>query len=286
MLLRSKVLTLVYRLYFKAMYSVVNTKTLLQSPKGETLLIEIDTLKSHTTIPRTIQWHEINLPNKWKFEGAAEPVTSTPIRNTSLSEISQYQDGTVELIFNRPQRMPPRHSFEIGSTSTTFRRLNLEKELNPETQTTYFRTARASVSSIPTTSRTNLQGIDNSSNIAQPIYARQEESSQNSPNMSPTYSSMTNSARQGENLEIFVLEKSFEINKEWCRKHFYSNKNKQKREDFFKIYNNKKESILQEYYEFMKTHKIHIKFFEWFEEYYSESINTIKHNTRWQINKG
>ncbi|MFQ6650297.1 hypothetical protein Gotur_022116, partial [Gossypium turneri] len=69
--------------------------------------------------------------------------------------------------------MPPRHSFEIGSTSTTFRRLNLEKELNPETQTTDFRTARASVSSIPTTSRTNLQGIDNSSNIAQPIYARQ-----------------------------------------------------------------------------------------------------------------
>ncbi|KAH1073369.1 hypothetical protein J1N35_025697 [Gossypium stocksii] len=59
-----------------------------------------------------------------------------------------------------------------------------------------FRTARAYVSSIPTTFRTNLQGIDNSSNIAQPIYARQEESPQNSPNMSPTYSSMTNTARQ------------------------------------------------------------------------------------------
>ncbi|MBA0636225.1 hypothetical protein Godav_021923, partial [Gossypium davidsonii] len=51
--------------------------------------------------------------------------------------------------------MPPRHSFEIGSTSTAFRR-----------------TARVSVSSIPTTFRTNLQGTDNSSNIAQPIYAR------------------------------------------------------------------------------------------------------------------
>ncbi|MBA0843713.1 hypothetical protein Goarm_000876, partial [Gossypium armourianum] len=56
----------------------------------------------------------------WKFEDATEPVAPTPIRNTSLSEISQHQDGTVELIFNRPQRMPPRHSFEIGSTSTTF----------------------------------------------------------------------------------------------------------------------------------------------------------------------
>ncbi|MFQ6624120.1 hypothetical protein Gotur_003682, partial [Gossypium turneri] len=71
-----------------------------------------------------------------------------------------------------PQRMPPRYSFEIGSTSTAFRRLNLEEESNLETQTVDFKTARASVSSIPTTFRTNLQGIDNSSNIAQPIYAR------------------------------------------------------------------------------------------------------------------
>ncbi|MFQ6647577.1 hypothetical protein Gotur_020879 [Gossypium turneri] len=34
------------------MYSVVNTKALLQSPKRETLLIETDTLRSHTTIPK------------------------------------------------------------------------------------------------------------------------------------------------------------------------------------------------------------------------------------------
>nr|KJB20701.1 hypothetical protein B456_003G159900 [Gossypium raimondii] len=217
MLPGTEVLTLAYRLHFKAMYSVVNTKALFQSPKGETLLIETCTTRSHTTIPRTIQWHEINFLDKWKLEGATDPVAPTPIRNTSLSEISQHQDGTVELKFNRPQRMPPRHSFKIGSTSTAFRRLNIEEESNPETQT--------------------------------------EESPQNSPNMSLTYSSMTNNARQRENSEIFVLEKLFEINKEWCRKHFYSNKNKQKREDYFKNYNDKKESILQEYYGFMNTHK-------------------------------
>ncbi|KAH1039173.1 hypothetical protein J1N35_040916, partial [Gossypium stocksii] len=153
-----------------------NTKAILQSPKGETLLIETDTSRSHTTISRIIQWHEINLPDRWKLEDATDPVTPTPIRNTSLSEISQHKDGPVELTFNRPRRIPPRHFFEIGSTSTTFRKLKLEEESNPETQTTDFRTARASVSSIPTTFRTNLQGIDNSSNIAQPIYARQEES--------------------------------------------------------------------------------------------------------------
>ncbi|MFQ6628464.1 hypothetical protein Gotur_008194 [Gossypium turneri] len=90
MLPGTEVLTLVYRLYFKAMYSVVNTKALLQSPKEETLLIETDTTRSHTTIPRIIQWHEINLPDKWKLEGATDPVAPTPIRNTSLSEISQH----------------------------------------------------------------------------------------------------------------------------------------------------------------------------------------------------
>ncbi|MFQ6629397.1 hypothetical protein Gotur_007890 [Gossypium turneri] len=115
------------------MYSVVNIKALLQSPKEETLLIETDTSGSHTTIPRIIQWHEINLPAKWKLEGATDLVTPTPIRNTSLSEVSQQQDGTIELIFNRPLRMPLIHSFDIGSTSSTFRRLNLEEESNPET---------------------------------------------------------------------------------------------------------------------------------------------------------
>ncbi|MFQ6654675.1 hypothetical protein Gotur_025567 [Gossypium turneri] len=62
--------------------------------------------------------------------------------------------------------MPPSYSFEIGSTCTTFRRLNLKEESNPETQTIDFRATKASVSSIPTTFRTNLQGIENSLNIA------------------------------------------------------------------------------------------------------------------------
>ncbi|MFQ6666922.1 hypothetical protein Gotur_033117 [Gossypium turneri] len=141
-----EVLTLVYRLHFKAIYSIVNTKALLQSPKGETFLIETYTSRFHTTIPRTIQWHEINLPYRWKLEGATDPVAPTPIKNTSLSEISQHQDVTIELIFNKPRRMPPRHSLEIRSTSTTFRRLNLEEKSNPETQTVDFRTARAFVS--------------------------------------------------------------------------------------------------------------------------------------------
>ncbi|KAH1097915.1 hypothetical protein J1N35_014836 [Gossypium stocksii] len=115
------------------MYSVINNKALLQSPKGETLLIETDISSSHTTIPRTIQWHKINLPARWKLEGAIDLVTPTPSRNTLLNEISQQQDGTVEFIFNRPLRKHLKHFFDIGSTSIAFRRLNLAKESNPKT---------------------------------------------------------------------------------------------------------------------------------------------------------
>ncbi|MFQ6624698.1 hypothetical protein Gotur_003844 [Gossypium turneri] len=82
----TEVLTLVYRLHFKVMYSVVNTKALLQSPKRETLLIETDTTRSHITIPRTIQWHEINLPDKWKLEGATDPVA--PTLSTKMAQLN------------------------------------------------------------------------------------------------------------------------------------------------------------------------------------------------------
>ena len=64
----SEVLTLIYRLHFKAMYSSINIKALVQSAKGETLLIHSDSSKSHTMIPKTIKWHEIKLPDKWKLE--------------------------------------------------------------------------------------------------------------------------------------------------------------------------------------------------------------------------
>ncbi|EOY18999.1 Uncharacterized protein TCM_043576 [Theobroma cacao] len=138
---------------------------------------------------------------------------------------------------------------------------------NPSVMGTDFRSAKASVSSIPLTIRTNLQRINNSSNILQPIYTTQENSSTNSPNMSPTYSSMTNNPNLNTNDEqsskIFVLEKEFEIDKEFCRKQFYSKKNKQKREKFFKNYEQEKNEILKEYYNFMNKYKILVEFFEW-----------------------
>ena len=93
---------------------------------------------------------------------------------------------------------------------------------------------------------------------------------------------MTNNPKIGEDPKIFIIEKPFEINKEQCRKHFYSNKNKHKREKYFKNHNNKKEIILQQYYNFMNSNKIHIKFFEWFEQHYLTTINALKNNFKWQ----
>ncbi|XP_021295254.1 uncharacterized protein LOC110424886 isoform X1 [Herrania umbratica] len=270
----SEPLIVVYRLYYKAMYSVINTQALIHSPKGETLLIQTDMTRSHTVIPRTIQWHQVQLPNRWKIKRATN---LAPIQNTEINNVAQFRDGSVELVFNRPPRLPSRRSFEISNVES------------PSSIGTDFRIARASVSSLPTI-RTNLQSVNNSPNISQPVYNRQKITPSNSPNMSPTYSSMTNnpniSQNQENDSEIFFLEKDFKINKDWCRKQFTSEKNKQKRKNYFKTYDSQKDEILQNYYKFMRKHKILIDFFEWFEEYEEPQLNTLNITKKWQMNKG
>ncbi|EOY13822.1 Uncharacterized protein TCM_032477 [Theobroma cacao] len=87
------------------MYSVINTKVLIHSSIGETLLIQTDMSRSHTTIPKTIQWHEVQLPNRWKLERVTTLIT---IQNIEINQVAEYRDGFVELVFNRLPRMPPR----------------------------------------------------------------------------------------------------------------------------------------------------------------------------------
>lgn len=69
-----------------------------------------------------------------------------------------------------------------------------------------------------------------------------------SSNISLAYSTMMNNARAEENSKNFVLEESFEINKEWCRKHFHSNKNKKEEEEglILKYIKEEKENYLKE----------------------------------------
>lgn len=97
----------------------------------------------NTTISTTIQCHEMQLFDRWRLEGATNTVEQTPFRNTLLCQIAQHQDGMVELRFNRPPRMPPRHSFEVTNSSVAFRQLNIEEESGVKTQRTYFKISRA-----------------------------------------------------------------------------------------------------------------------------------------------
>lgn len=55
------------------MTSAFSTKAKLQSPKGETLLLQTDLSKSNAVTTRSIKWDDITLPKKWHLEGAIAP---------------------------------------------------------------------------------------------------------------------------------------------------------------------------------------------------------------------
>ena len=69
-----------------------------------------------------------------------------------------------------------------------------------------------------------------------------------SPPISPTYSYIT----KNKDSEIRVILKRYEINKKVLKEEFYSEKTKEKRKEFFKIYSKQqRDKIHEEYYEFL-----------------------------------
>ena len=66
-------IALMFRVHYKAMVFTFATKHLKHSPKGETIILQIDLSKSNTVIPRTIQWKDVTLPEEWILEGATQP---------------------------------------------------------------------------------------------------------------------------------------------------------------------------------------------------------------------
>ncbi|KAH0650694.1 hypothetical protein KY284_030606 [Solanum tuberosum] len=49
-------------------------------------------ISSHDLKSRPIRWDEIDFPQEWVIEGAAQPKDNT---NNEVSEIEQFEDGTV-----------------------------------------------------------------------------------------------------------------------------------------------------------------------------------------------
>ena len=112
------------------------------------------------------------------------------------------------------------------------------------------------LTSNPETERnTYLQGLDDRTRISRPVYNNLE-----SPNLSPTYSSM--------NLELFVLEKPFEPNKILLNEEFNSKKNTKIRTWFFKNFKTQAIDIKNEYYNYLHQIEENMFFFDWLENHF------------------
>ncbi|XLU26974.1 hypothetical protein S245_063040, partial [Arachis hypogaea] len=203
---------LIYRIQYKVM-NTCNSRVLLKSQDRETTLFVTDMTKANVMIPRLIRWDEIDLPQSWSSDRA---IPTQPRQAPLLREIKQDESGKVEIFFDR------RNSFSSRSeagTSNDFASARRSFSVTSQSQFSKF--------SKPVHSEINISGLQNNSNISQPVYQTDDKHSDDdieieSSIQSPTYSSM-HAAQIA--------------------------------------------SFKEKYYSFLKEVEMHIPFFEWFHAY-------------------
>ena len=287
-------IAIMYRIYYKALISAfIPTKHIFHSKKGETLFLQTDITKANTTVPQTIKWKDITLPENWNLLGAVptrdepepEPENISNKPNAQLSQIQQYSDGSVTLTFNRSQSVrltddtSSKTSVEdlgrvsqLGRTSSQLPSVINLPYTSSQTQNQFYN-PRFSTSDLHNSS---LKNVDYSTKIPHPIYIRQPgEGSSNqaqrteSPPTSPTFSAMTENTAMAH--ELNVLSTPFELNKTLLHNDFYASYNTEKRLWFFKRFINQRKEIQNEFYNFISENQVHILFFDWFELYASQN---------------
>jgi len=95
-------------LIYMIQYKVMNTcasRVLLKSQRGETTLIITDMTKANVSLPRTIKWDDVTLPEKWVMDKAT---LSVPRPTPTIEQIKQDNSGKVEITFNRRNSLSSR----------------------------------------------------------------------------------------------------------------------------------------------------------------------------------
>ncbi|KAG5615249.1 hypothetical protein H5410_015073 [Solanum commersonii] len=92
----TEVVCICYRIYYKLLHTL-NPMSKIIDFKNETILIEINFGKSKVVTRRPIRWDEIDFPQEWVIEGAAQPKDNI---NDKVSEIEQFNDETVKIKFS------------------------------------------------------------------------------------------------------------------------------------------------------------------------------------------
>jgi hypothetical protein len=199
-----------------------------------------------------IKWEDIKLPDEWDLPNEMPPTVQTPINiadQDNLESVLQYHDGTVKIKFDHSKpRIPPlikyqssRRSFS-GSSSTSKRDQDLEKEkdlekylneLNLNKQKEKNKNIDIKQKCVKSTSsqvESAYYTVDNNKT--------NEAVGSDNESLEPTPSEM-----YGEDNQLNVIKKPFEINWEMLNSEFDSEKNKGRREKHRKTHNKKKKTI-------------------------------------------
>jgi len=111
---------LIYRIKYKVMNTCASY-VLLKPQKGETTLFITDMTKANVSLPRTIKWGEVILPEKWIMDKAT---ASFPRLAPSKEQIKHDNSGKVEITFNRrnffSSRIEASRQSEYGSGRKSF----------------------------------------------------------------------------------------------------------------------------------------------------------------------
>ncbi|KAG5047001.1 hypothetical protein JHK86_016407 [Glycine max] len=143
-------------------YKVMNTcasTVLLKPQKGETTLYITNMTKANVSIPRTIKWDEVTLPEKWVMDKATP---SIPRPTPTIEQFKQDNSGKVEITFNR------RNSF--SSRIEASRQSEYKSTRRPFSVKTRSIPVGLSRSESQPVSRINLQGLDTTSRILRTTY--------------------------------------------------------------------------------------------------------------------
>jgi len=96
----SENISVTYRIYYKAMTSLAPCAK-LNTPKGLTTLLQANP-RNNIITPKTLNWDEIKLPEKWTLSQAVEP---QKLEQTEVQSVSETPEGDVEVTFSSKRKV-------------------------------------------------------------------------------------------------------------------------------------------------------------------------------------
>jgi hypothetical protein len=232
----SRLLALIYMIYYKLLKTNLNPQALTKDPQDQTLLLQASREDINVNVPKMIKWEDIKLPEEWDLPNKMPPTIPKPIyiaETDNLESVTQYHDGTVKIRFDHSKpRIPPmikytnsRHSFS-GSSSTSKRDQDLEKEKDLEKYLNELNLNKQKEKNIKKDIK--QKGVkEETSQVNSAYYTVDNETNKNveydnESSLEPTPSDMLGEIDN----QLNVIKKPFEINWEMLNLEFDSEKNK------------------------------------------------------------